>query len=236
MGGEANFTQIMITLQCQSIRRKCILAQSIKRCSTPSMLRIHLALCYTEPKPNHFQTYRTPDTQEPNNHRTVFSTNSLSNRPTSRLNVSTSFQQSSGRRSFVLKQVTTSSFAFSTAGSTCSSFFRASSFFFISTISFDTLLWLIFCLRCLSASAVDEVRASPIFSTSEGSSGAAGSSERVSETCESFAASWAWSFSSSDLTRAWIWSSRFFDRVESDCRVCYRQSPVSIAAAAGRES
>jgi hypothetical protein len=210
--------------------------QRIKMRSTPSRLRIHLILCYTEPKPNRFQTYRAPDTQQPNNHRTVFSTNSLSNRPTSRLNISTSFQQSSGRRSFVLKQVTTSSFAFSTAGSTCSSFFRASSFFFISTISFDTLLWLIFCLRCLSASAVDEVRASPIFSTSEGSSGAAGSSERVSETCESFAASWAWSFSSSDLTRAWIWSSRFFDRVESDCRVCYRQSPVSIAAAAGRES
>lgn len=184
-----------------------------------------------------FSNLQGPDTQEPNNHRTVFSTNSLSNRPTSRLNVSTSFQQSSGRRSFVLKQVATSSLAFSTAGSTCSSFFRASSFFFNSTISFDTLLWLIFCLRCLSASAVDEVRVSPIFSTSEGSSGAAGSSESASEICENFAASWAWSFSSSDFTRAWIWSSRFFDRVESDCRVCYLSvSSASIAAVTGRES
>jgi hypothetical protein len=58
----------------------------------------------------------------------VFSTNSFSNRPTSFLNVSISFQQSSGRRSCVRRHATTASLALPTSASTCSSFFRLASF------------------------------------------------------------------------------------------------------------
>lgn len=84
------------------------------------------------------------DTQDlpsgcPPPHLPARSTKALSNFPTSALKASTSSQQSSGRRSFVRKHRTSSSFAFSTSLLGFSSFLRASSFARRVIISFCTL-------------------------------------------------------------------------------------------------
>jgi hypothetical protein len=119
-------------------------------------------------------------------HRIVFSTNSFSNRPTSFLKVSISFQQSSGRRSFVLRHETTASLALPTSASTCSSFFLFASFSLSCSTSFFTLLLLISFCRCFSARVDLEDVASEIFSISDGSLDCSGSPERVSLNLEKF--------------------------------------------------
>lgn len=70
-------------------------------------------------------------------HLITFSTHFSSTLLTSSLNLSTSCQQSNGRRSFPLKHLTTSSLAFSTSLSsapTSTTFFRFSSLYFRSSI------------------------------------------------------------------------------------------------------
>jgi hypothetical protein len=148
-------------------------------------------------------------------HRMVFSTNSFSNRPTSFLNVSISFQQSSGRRSCVRRHATTASLALPTSASTCSSFFRLASFCLSCSTSSVTLFRLISFCRCFSARVALEDVASEIFSTRDGWLGCSGSSESVSLYLEKFWASCWRSFSSSAVRRSWYWSSCCRDRVES---------------------
>jgi hypothetical protein len=148
-------------------------------------------------------------------YRMVFSTNCFSNRPTSFLKVSISCQQSNGRRSFVLRQAITASFALPTSASTCSSFLRLANFALsCSTSSVTVFLVISFC-RCFSARVALEDVASEIFSTSEGSLDCSGSPERVSLNLEKFWVSCSRSFSSSAVRRSWYWSSCCRDRVES---------------------
>lgn len=151
-------------------------------------------------------------------YRIVLSTNSFSNLPTSFLKVSTSFQQSSGRRSFVRKHETRASLALPRSASTCSSFFLFSSFDRNCSISLVTLSLLMSRCLCFS-SRVDWLEvASAILSTREGSLGF-GSSERVSLNLEKFWVSCARSFSSSAVRRSWYCSSCCLDRAESVCSV-----------------
>ena len=142
---------------------------------------------------------------------TARSTNSRSSLPTSRLNASLSAQQSRGLLSFIRKHCTSSSLAFSTPGSGCSSFFLLSSFFFSSSISLETLLRLNCAFFCDSA-------ASPVsFSTSEGEDPAESTSdETFSAMDSSLAASSFANRSSSEVTRVWILSSRLASLVLSD--------------------
>ena len=148
-------------------------------------------------------------------HRMVFCTNSFSNRPTSCLKVSTSFQQSSGRRSWVLRHETTASFAFVTSASACSSFFLCSNLALSCSISLVTLSLLMSFCRCFSARVELLDVASWIFSTREGSSDCWLSPERVSLNLEKFCVSCSRSFSSSAVRRSWYWSSCCLDRAES---------------------
>jgi len=71
-------------------------------------------------------------------HALLLVINVFSRRATSTLNCSTSFQQSSGFRSWVLRQLMTSFFAFSTFWSTSTSFLRPFSFCLKVSISFWT--------------------------------------------------------------------------------------------------
>jgi hypothetical protein len=160
-------------------------------------------------------------------HRMVFCTNSFSRRPTSCLKVSTSFQQSSGRRSCVLRHETTASLALVTSASACSNFFLCSSLAFSCSISLVTLSRLMsFCL-CFSARVELLDVASWIFSTSEGSSDCGASLERVSLNLEKFWVSCSRSFSSSAVRRSWYWSSCCLDRAESVYKRISPNSPIS---------
>lgn len=161
-------------------------------------------------------------------HRMVFSTKSFSNRPTSFLNVSISFQQSSGRRSCVLKHATTASFALPTSASTCSSFFLLASFCLSCSTSSVTLFRLISFCRCFSARVALEEVASEIFSTREGWLDSSDSPDRVSLYLVKFWASCSRSFSSSAVRRSWYWSSCCRDRVESVCGLHQRHYSVNL--------
>lgn len=167
-------------------------------------------------------------------HRIVRSTNSFSNLPTSCLNVSTSFQQSSGRRSWVLRHVTTASLALFRSASTCSSFLRCSSLARSCSISFVTLVRLMSCWRFFSARVDDDEVASASFSTKEGSDCWGSSSDSVSLNLEKSCVPCSRSFSSSAVRRSWYASSCAFERVASVCAGCQRPSIVSRATTAGR--
>ena len=137
--------------------------------------------------------------------------NPFSSLPTSLLKASTSRQQSSGLRSFTLKHIVTSSFAFFTSLSPeiSSLIFRACNRFFNSSISFCTESR----LRLASLSCCN------IPSLPWGVEGVEVSEEILSEvSCRRRVAS-ASRRCSSAVTRDWMWSSRSLERVLS---VCYR--------------
>lgn len=136
-------------------------------------------------------------------HRIVRSTNSFSNLPTSCLNVSTSFQQSSGRRSWVLRHVTTASLALFRSASTCSSFFLCSSLARSCSISFVTLVRLMSCWRFFSARVAEEDVASASLSANEGSACSGSSPDSVSLNLEKSCVACSRSFSSSAVRRSW---------------------------------
>lgn len=148
-------------------------------------------------------------------HRIVLSTNSFSSLPTSLLNVSTSFQQSNGRRSCILKHVTTSSLALFRSASTCSSFFLCSSLDLSCSISFVTLVLLMSCCLFFSARVDEDEVASTSFSVSEVSDWGCSSPERVSLNFEKSCDPCSRSFSSSAVRRSWYCSSCAFERVAS---------------------
>jgi hypothetical protein len=130
---------------------------------------------YTTPHPHIYTHLTTPP------HRIVLSTNSLSNLPTSPLNASISFQQSSGLRSFVLKHATTASFALPTCASTCSSFFLAASFARSCSTSFVTLSRLMSFWRCFSARVdLEDVASASLLRREGESESEEGSEDRVS--------------------------------------------------------
>ena len=153
-------------------------------------------------------------------HRIVLSTNSFSSLPTSLLNVSTSFQQSSGRRSCILKHVTTSSLALFRSASTCSSFFLCSSFALNCSISLVTLVLLMSCCFFFSARVEEDDVASASFSVKEGSDCWGSSPESVSLNLENSCDPCSRSFSSSAVRRSWYCSSCAFERVASVWSAC----------------
>lgn len=165
-------------------------------------------------------------------HRIVLSTNSFSSLPTSFLNVSTSFQQSSGRRSFTLKHVTTASLALFRSASTCSSFFLCSSFALSCSISLVTLVLLMSCCFFFSARVDEDDVASASFSVKEDSDCWGSSPERVSLNLENSCDPSSRSFSSSAVRRSWYCSSCAFERVASVWRKhqpCVTDSCATIA-------
>lgn len=140
---------------------------------------------------------------------TTFSTHFSSNFLTSCLNVSTSFQQSSGRLSFFLKHLITSSLALLTDAS---SFSTSTTFFLCSSLAFSAATS--FC----TASRPNWRSVSPA-DLSEDESDVGGSSE------DSFSvrslntwSSRACNRLSSSATRAWMCNSKVLARVESVCR------------------
>jgi hypothetical protein len=148
---------------------------------------------------------------------TVFSTNCFSSLATSLLNASFSAEQFKGIRSCALKHATRSFLDLSTAGSICSSFLQVSNFDFSSSISFETEVWLscAFFSRCSSLSPTmgmywkkrnDEVESDSVEAESL----------RLFVRDLSLEDSLAESFSSSEVTRDWIFHSRLEVRVVSD--------------------
>src|ERR1700722_12092165 len=158
--------------------------------------------------------YMYTTTQPPSSTYSISPTNFSSNFLTSLLNTSTSRQQSSGLRSFTLKQLTTAFRAFSTSNGRSFSTFRSDSVRFNFAISSCT-----FCEDCSLAFVAEEgVRASFIFEAvdwgssddpSEGSS-----EESFARTASKVSDSRFWIFSSSAATRSAMWSSRVLAREE----------------------
>jgi hypothetical protein len=141
-------------------------------------------------------------------------TNFSSNFLTSFLNTSTSRQQSSGLRSFTLKQLTTAFRAFSTSGGRSFSTFRSDSVRFNFAISSCT-----FCEDCSLAFVAEKgVRASFSFEAvdwgSSDDSSEGSSEESFARTASKVSDSRFWIFSSSAATRSAMWSSRVLAREE----------------------
>jgi hypothetical protein len=153
----------------------------------------------------------------------VFSTNCFSSLATSLLNASLSAEQSKGRRSCALRHVIKSFLALSTAGSICSNFFRVSSLVLRFSISLETEVWLnsAFFSRCAILS--------PTMGMYWKNRGVELSESEETESLMvlvrdlSFEDSFAESFSSSEVTRDWIFHSRLEERVVSDCsrQMCF---------------
>ena len=152
----------------------------------------------------------------------------FSNLRTSSLKVSTSCQQSSGRLSFSRKQFTTLSLALATLPSSSRTCFRSANRRFKVSMSRCTVgVSRSGLLGTLVASRPDSqspIRLKRGFSMrpAEWASGSAGleggvngSLETASEADISFCEAWAWSLSSSEVTRDWICRSRSLARVES---------------------
>jgi hypothetical protein len=150
---------------------------------------------------------------------TTFSTHFSSNFLTSSLNISTSFQQSSGRLSFPLKHLMTSSLALltdSSSFSTSTTFLLCSSLCFNAATSFCTLSrpnW-----RSVSPAdfSVDE---SDVEGSSEDSFSVRSLKTWSSRACNRL---------SSSATRAWMWSSKVLARVESVCRQICQYSKLQF--------
>jgi hypothetical protein len=142
-----------------------------------------------------------PHTVVPPHQPMTLSTNPFSSLPTSFLNASTSFQQSSGRRSFSLRHLTTSPFAFSIASSTIPSFGRESNL--LRREVMDSWTVLLVGVDC------------SVWVSSEGDGGS--SDEICSSSSFSRRDSRSRSLSSSEATRDCMWSSSVFSRVESVC-------------------
>jgi len=164
----------------------------------------------------------TPTSPTAASHSNILPRNPFSNLPTSFLNASTSFQQSNGLRSFTLKQVTTSCFAFSTALSpiTSSLSLLCCSFFLKTSISFCTLWRPRF--RSLSASALAPWSAPPgeddwseIPDGWEDSVVESGRADICSSSSLRERVASASRRESSAWTRDWMWSSRSLARVLS---------------------
>lgn len=165
---------------------------------------------------------------------TIFSTQLLSIFATSRLKVSTSCQQSRGRRSFSRRQFTTPSLAFSTEGSRSRIFRRSASFERRASSSSFTLLLsrsrdtVVVASTCVVSAA----EPGPAKGTRGASRDITGFRPLVLESADpaSFASASLFSMScnvcfsrarmrsSSSATRFWMWSSRVCAREESVCK------------------
>jgi hypothetical protein len=148
--------------------------------------------------------------QTPSPTYSISPTNCSSNFLTSLLNTSTSRQQSSGLRSFTLKQLTTAFRAFSTSGGRSFSTFRSESVRFSFAISSCT-----FCEDCSLAFVAEEgVRASFSFEAVDWGSSDDPSEESFARTASRVSDSRFWIFSSSAAIRSAMWSSRVLAREE----------------------